>query len=262
MICPECLGTVETSDGKTAQCKTHGGEFQVLFSHWRPADVPPLIPAGMAFALAPGAMCAQHTKVSAVNVCADCGIAMCETCTFDGADGSRLCANCKIRRGSVIALEAPPAIPEDARCVQHRSVAATLQCKLCGSYMCATCDFELPGNLHVCPPCATSPRTALSPRRKVMMWGSFGFAILATVGMGVLMSGALAGMAEDKVGEQVLGILFSLFVLVPSVVGMGMGLSAIDRRLSNPISLWVATIWNIVLVCAFVLLCIVGIFMK
>ncbi len=95
-----------------------------------------------------------------------------------------------------------------------------------------------------------------------MLWGAFGFAILATIGMAVLMSGALAGMAEDKVGEQVLGLLLTLFVLVPSVVGMGMGLSAIDRRLSNPISLWIATIWNIILLCAFVLLCIIGIFMK
>ena len=186
---------------------------------------------------------------------------MCQTCTFEGFDGSKLCADCTTRRGLAITPRAAPPIPQGINCVQHPSVAATRQCKLCGAFMCTTCDFELPGNLHVCPSCATAPRTALSPRRKKLMWGAFGFAIFATIGMAVLMSGALAGMAEDKVGEQALGILFSLFVLVPAVVGMGMGLSAIDRRLSNPISLWIATIWNITLVGAFVLLCIVGVFM-
>ena len=261
MICPECLGTVETSDGMTARCTTHGGEFQVLFSHWRPADVPPVLPAAT-FALAPGAMCAQHTKVTAVNACWDCGTAMCDTCTFEGSDGSKLCANCKIRRGSVITPEAPPAIPQGVNCVQHPSVAATRQCKLCGAYMCATCDFELPGNLHVCPPCAVAPRTALSPRRRKLMWGAYGFAIFSTIGMAALMGGAAAGMAQGPAGEQAIGVLFMLFVLVPSVVGMGMGLSAIDRRLSNPISLWIATIWNIALIVAFVLLCVVGLFMK
>ena len=260
MICPECLGAVETSDGMTARCRTHGGEFRVLFSHWRSADVPPVLPPGMSYVVAPGAMCTQHPRVAAVSACADCGIAMCEMCAFDGADGSKLCANCKIRRGSVGAQEAAPAIPQDAHCVQHPSVSATRQCKLCGAFMCATCDFELPGNLHVCPSCATAPRAALSPRRKKLMWGSYAFAIFSTIGMAVLMSGALAGMAEGEAGQQVIGILFSLLVLAPGVTGMGMGLSAIDRRLSNPISLWIATIWNIALIGAFILLCIIGLF--
>ena len=265
MVCPECLGTLETTDGQSARCTTHGGQFQILFSHWRSATLPPVITSGPVFSLEPGAMCAQHGKVAAVHACSDCGAAMCQTCTFQDTDGTSLCAGCITARAAAPPPAAfseplPPPIPQGVHCVQHRAVAATSQCKLCGAFMCATCDFTLPGNLHVCPPCATAPRSELSPRRKRCLWGSFGLAIFATVGMGVFLSGLLAGMGQTKEGESLLGILFSLFALVPALVGMGMGFSAIDKRLSNPMSLWVATIWNVVLVAVFVLLCVRGIF--
>jgi len=92
------------------------------------------------------------------------------------------------------------------------------------------------------------------------MWGSFGFAIFATIGMALLMSGVFAGMAKTKGDENAFGLLFSGMVLVPALVGMGMGFSAIDKRLSNPMSLWIATLWNVLLVGLFVLLCVIGIF--
>jgi hypothetical protein len=220
MVCPECLGTLETSDGRSARCTTHGGEFQILFSRWRPATVPPLLGAGPALTVGQPAVAEPP-----------------------------------------LLADLPPAIPVGVHCVQHPAVAATSQCKLCGAFMCATCDFTLPGNLHVCPSCATAPRTEMSPRRKRFMWGAYGFAIFATLGLGLLMSGVFAGMAETKGGESALGILISLLVLVPAIVGMGMGFSAIDRRLANPMALWIATIWNIILIVAYVLLCVVGLFM-
>src|SRR5215475_2051895 len=53
----------------------------------------------------------------------------------------------------------PPAIPENPpvrvgiTCVQHSKIQATEQCKRCGAFMCATCDFAFPGGVHLCPIC-------------------------------------------------------------------------------------------------------------
>ena len=34
MLCPECMGSLVSSDGQTAVCSTHGGRYQVLFSRY------------------------------------------------------------------------------------------------------------------------------------------------------------------------------------------------------------------------------------
>ena len=128
--------------------------------------------------------------------------------------------------------------------------------------MCATCDFTLPGNLHVCPACAAAPRTALSSRRKGLLIGSYALGVVSTVGMALVLGGAFAELSRSKGGQEAIGTIFSAIVLVPGVVGMTLGFSAIDRRLANPLSIWIATIWNVVIVAAFLLLGIIGILMK
>jgi hypothetical protein len=102
----------------------------------------------------------------------------------------------------------------------------------------------------------------MSPRRRKLMWASYALAVFATIGMAVVMSGALAEMAQTEQAEELFGLLFFFLVLIPALVGMGVGFSAIDRRLSNPISVWVATIWNILLIGIFVLLMIIGMTMQ
>jgi hypothetical protein len=57
-----------------------------------------------------------------------------------------------------------------------------------------------------------------------------------------------------------LGMALMLLVLLPAIIGMGLGFSAVDRRLVNPPVLWIATIWNILIVGGFLLLCLIGIF--
>jgi hypothetical protein len=89
--------------------------------------------------------------------------------------------------------------------------------------------------------------------------GSYAGAVIATIGMALVMSGAFAEMSETKSGEAALGYLFSGIVLLPALIGMSVGFSAIDRRLVNPLSLWIATIWNIVIVAVFLILCVIGI---
>lgn len=260
MICPECMGTLVAQDGESVRCTIHGGQFKVLFSRFRmPAaqgSVPPPV-------LAEGATCIQHPNIPAAHACQSCGKPVCATCAFESG-GSWYCPQC-VTQPMVMAAAAPaqsaaaPTIAlSEARCVQHPNVQATQQCKACGAFMCATCDFELPGGIHVCPACAAAPKTNLSPRRKKLMIGSFALAAWSTVGMVCVFAGAFASMARDKGAQEALGVALMLFVLAPAIVGTALGVGAMDRRLSTPPLLWIATIWNGMLVGSFVLLMIIG----
>lgn len=124
--------------------------------------------------------------------------------------------------------------------------------------MCATCDFALDGGLHLCPSCATKPRTTLGKKRKSARMWSFILAIGSTVGF--IVATVIAGMRNTgtEVDAQMIGVLFSVFVLVPSICGLGIGLGAIDRRYSNPGSLWAAVIWNGIVLGGFLLLSVIG----
>jgi len=266
MLCPECMGTLATSDGQSAVCTTHGGKFQVLFTQWRPpppvGESPPV-----EHVLVPGTVCAQHPKIDAAFACRECGTAICNLCAFTELDGGAFCPQCITRRAGRghYADPSSPAtvltrVPDGVRCVQHPSVAATVQCKSCGAFMCGTCDFELPGGLHVCPACAAAPKTALSPRRRGLLIGSFALAVWSTVGMTVLLSGALAEMVQTKEGEAILGMVLSLFLLIPSIIGLALGFSAMDRRLVNGPAIWAAIIWNGIILGAFLLLSVIGTF--
>jgi hypothetical protein len=203
-------------------------------------------------------MCAAHPNVPTSTVCARCGVAICDTCAFAGQSGRKICVNCAPLESATFAEPAAPVVPPGTCCLQHPAVAATQRCKLCGAFMCATCDFTMPGDVHVCPVCATAPRPALSPRRRKYMIGSFVLAAISTAGMALVMSGVFAHTVHSTDDLQALGMFFMLIVLVPSLAGMGMGFSAIDKRLTNPMSLWIATIWNLVIVGGFLLLCLIG----
>jgi uncharacterized membrane protein len=255
LICPECMGTLETVDGQKARCTTHGGEFQILFSTWKPATPAPVTGSDAAPApLAPGVMCVRHPNVSAAFACARCGAAVCSLCMLPDEAGAATCLDCYVRKPE----PATSSIPAGMHCVQHPKVPATRQCKSCGAYMCETCDFVFPGNLHLCPSCAAAPKRKLSSRRKSLLIWSYVLASIATVGLALVLSGVFEEMASTPAGETAAGYLFSIIVLVPSLIGMALGFSAIDRRFSNPMSVWVATIWNVVIGVGFVVLCVVG----
>jgi len=259
MICPECMGTLATQGVDSVRCTIHGGQFKVLFSRVSaPAlqAVPPPI-------LAENATCVQHPNIPALHACQSCGTPLCATCAFESG-GAWYCPKCVTQPMVVAAAEprfsAPPSTFSlgDARCVQHPNLQATHQCKVCGAFMCSTCDFTLPGGVHVCPTCATAPKTNLSPRRKKLMFGSFALAAWSTLGMVALFAGAFAGFGRDKAAEEAVGVVLMLFVLAPAIVGTALGVGAMDRRLSTPPTLWIATIWNAIIVGCFVLLMIIG----
>lgn len=281
LVCPECLGTLIPQGEESVRCSTHGGEYKVLFSRQLPPALtpagavsealgsagteesqPPMIPASQCF-------CTQHPRVQAAFLCRICGKPMCWTCAFREPDGTALCPECFAHPG-VVEPSPPPAIeraasepmPAGAHCIQHPQVAATQRCRLCGALVCDTCDFVLPGNVHVCPTCASKPRSGLSPKRKKLLIGSLALALWTTVGMTCLLCGAFAAMVQSNAEQEALGMVLMLFVLFPAVVGLGLGISVKDRRLANPPSIWIAIIWNAIMVGSFVLLMIIGILSK
>jgi hypothetical protein len=295
LLCPECLGTLVTADGQTARCSVHGGEYQILFSRWRPPPPPPILqatpteaspgpterhsipapppvverPAGPPVQLmpAPDAMCAQHGTVPAVVACQICTRPMCMTCAFQDADGTQLCLECvsrgpAVRRTGLTAAppQVGPAVPMGVHCVQHPHLQATAQCQSCGAFMCGTCDFQLPGGIHVCPACATAPKTKLSDRRRNLVTWSYVLAVWSTLGMALLLGGAFASMASDQAGTRVLDVALHFLLLVPSLVGTALAVSARERRLGNPPAVWIAIGWNALLLGTYVLLSFVGVF--
>jgi hypothetical protein len=125
--------------------------------------------------------------------------------------------------------------------------------------VCQTCDFSFPGNIHLCPKCATEPQKGLKGKRKAYLIWSYilaGWSTLATI---FFLGGGAAGMGEEA-GAEGIGLMMTFFMLIPAIIGMALGSSAMERR-SKPISVWVATLWNGLIVALFILLCIVGLSM-
>src|SRR5689334_20258548 len=130
------MAPLESADGQTARCATHGGQYQILFTRI-PLAIPPLAELPPVL-LQEGSACANHPTVFAAFTCKRCGSPICATCAFPQPDGSHLCPNCATQQSY-----APPPLssrlpmPEGVRCVQHPNSAATAQCKVCGGFMCA-----------------------------------------------------------------------------------------------------------------------------
>lgn len=213
------------------------------------------------------AKCKQHPDVVSAYLCKLCATPVCQTCAFPEPNGTALCPECKVKEAvllplieSTLPLSEPAAIviPPDTRCRQHPNVAATQQCKLCESYMCATCDFDLPDGIHICPTCAAAPRSPLGAKGKNFLIWSFATAIWSTIGLSALVSGALGGLAETKADQTVLGWILIIFVLAPAVTGLSLAISAKRPRRATPASLWIVLVWNSIIIGCFLLLSIIG----
>lgn len=241
----------------------------------------------------PGARCVIHPQVAAICLCASCGAPVCETCQFPLPNGAGLCPRCAAagyRPGMVpgpVAGPPPPSgmyapggmvpgggvqgwNPQTGRipdvligkfCAGHPEVQAQFLCHRCRVPICATCAFDYPGGVHLCPTCASRPDTRMSARRRGMVIASFALAVIATVGIfGALVLGA-AGGTDSEEAEMVMGVLFFLMGFLPSMVGLGLGISTMERNVATPASVWIASIWNGLVLGVFILLSVVGAFM-
>jgi len=154
-------------------------------------------------------------------------------------------------------VEAPQA--GNVRCRQHPEVQAVARCRVCHAGVCATCDFLLPGNLHVCPGCLESePSTDVSPRRRHLAIGAIIIAVFTLMMYVLSMSGAFR---REFGGSEAANMVLGNLMLWPAIAGMVMSLSSFDRRLGNSALIWTAVVWNAIDVGIFVLFMIIGLMM-
>jgi len=235
------------------------------------------IPSGQAMT------CPQHPGAVASFVCSRCQTAVCTECCYGMPDGSFCCKSCyhaeaapqaasvstpqpqvsglRLARSDPSEQHASQPVfapPPGQACVQHPNVRSVAKCRECGAGMCRTCDFLFPVNLHFCPVCVTSVTGKLSPRRKRYMITAFVLVGWSSIGFVCFVAGAAAGLADGDMGETLIGLALMLLVGFPVLIGTAFGMSARRPGGPNPVSVWVALIWNLLLLAGFILLMVIG----
>jgi len=266
MRCPTCLSPLEIADGETASCTPCEKNFSLLFRR----DQPVTTMKAQSFleddgrpaarALSPGRKCFRHPDSGAESVCVSCDKPICGICTYVQPDGAALCESCVTKKDSASGASVPEAqkVAEGVMCVNHPGVQAMVQCKICRTAVCATCDFTFPGNLHFCPKCVIFEGEGLSSKRKKMLIWSCVSAVFASFFL-VAFFGAASGLRNEMGMVGALAVL-GFLVIAASVTGTGLGFSAINKRQKNPMLLWMAAIWNLIIVGIYVLMSIIGTF--
>ena len=150
-----------------------------------------------------------------------------------------------------------PALRE-LKCVNHGGVAAARRCGYCGSGICETCAFTFPGELYLCPTCATQPSPAvLERKKKFLVWAYVGasFGTLTTVSS--VLFGASAAVRRGQADEAVYALLGWLML---ASVGTGVACAnlARTRGATSSWSLRAALIWNWTLAALLVVFMIAG----
>lgn len=209
--------------------------------------------------------CYRHTAVEAVYTCKECGKKICRVCAFPYDQGTGYqCPDCA---SNSYAVESRP--PDTApakilqagtKCLHHPDVPADCLCDQCHTPVCATCAFIFPGDRHICPKCAENNEIVISPRRKKNVIWSFccGVGGLLLFIIFFVRAQGIETQSELEANSTVFGSL----IIIISVVGLALGLGAMDKRLGNTMSMWIAAAWNAIILGAFILLCVVGLFMS
>jgi peptidoglycan/LPS O-acetylase OafA/YrhL len=144
-----------------------------------------------------------------------------------------------------------------AFCTSHPGSPAVCYCQTCRAPVCATCVFVFPGGIQLCPACASNPRPQISPRRQRLVWWSVGLAIWCVLGL-IAMVVLVRQNPTSKANAEAIGTAFVFLTLLPSIVGVALGVATFDRRLSTPGIVWVGIIGNGLVLLIWVLLMIVG----
>lgn len=150
-----------------------------------------------------------------------------------------------------------PPVLQGKACVGHPDVQAQYICHRCRTPICVTCAFALPGGVTLCPTCVTRPAPTSASRNGMALGFSFGLAVLAM--LGVVGFFAVAGTMGDSPEDfMAIAVIAAMFILLPSVTGLGLGMSTMEKNIPTSIWTWVAIIWNAVILAGFLLLSVVG----
>ena len=189
---------------------------------------------------------------------------ICDLCAFPQDNGTRFCPTCSAqssRSSQRSGLSTSTLAAQGQKCKQHPNVGASYICYSCGEPMCKTCDFSLPGNIHACPTCATSTKPKLSPKRRKRLVSAYVMASWCTLVWVALLSGVFRGMVHNKADQEGFGLLLMVVLLVPSITGVALGVSAKGRG-SGTIAVWMAILWNGMILGGFFLLMLIGMMTK
>ncbi|HEU4390225.1 MAG TPA: hypothetical protein VFV34_20655 [Blastocatellia bacterium] len=97
-------------------------------------------------------------------------------------------------------------------------------------------------------------------KRKWMIGGSFALACWCTLGMIAMFAWFASGVTQEQ--AEAGGVVVFIFVFIPALAGSAIGFGAMDKRLGNPTSVWVAAVWNTLISAVFVALIVVGLLAK
>lgn len=270
LICPDCRSSLQLASPRQAVCAAHGARFDVLFDRYAlPAPAPAAAPQAPAQA---DAACAVHPRQKAVADCAACQKPICALCSFD-LNRQRYCSDCAAQQateqsrhmtdGGLITLDLTPAPSGAYRrreapaapCADHPENLSVATCRLCAKPVCATCDFALPGGVHLCPSCVETSQSSpeVSPKRKKLSYIALALAAWSTLLLVLMFSGAFNSLfTEDEAGKAA-DVLITNITLWPLLIGTGLAMSAIDRKLKSTAIMKVAVWWNGILAGLFLL---------
>jgi hypothetical protein len=252
-----------------AVCSQHNGRFEVLFDRYA---MPAPAAAAAAVALPDDATCAVHARQKAVGDCGACGKHLCALCSFE-LNRERYCSDCAADRasqqnremanGGLVTLnltsapsggwrraDAPP-----AQCADHPENVSVATCRLCRKPVCATCDFALPGGVHLCPSCVETSQSSpeVNPKRKKLSYIAIALASWSTIMLLLMFSGAFNSLFSDDAGGKAADVLITNITMWPLLIGTGLAMSAIDRKLKSTMMMRVAVWWNGILAGLFLL---------
>ena len=255
LICPECRGSLQMQSVRMAVCAQHGGRYEVLFDRY--AAPPPS--AVVTETAADGqTTCEVHPRQVAVHDCAACGKHICQLCSFD-LNKQAYCSDCAAGQAAAQSSVAESGfttlnlsarmrrsdVPA-ANCADHPDVPSVARCRLCAKAVCATCDFALPGGVHLCPTCVENSASSeeVSPKRKRLSYIAIALATWSTILFVLMFAGAFNSLFTDDAAGNAADLLITNLTLWPLLVGTGLSMSAIDKRLKNTGVMKLAAWWN------------------
>ncbi|HEV7671879.1 MAG TPA: hypothetical protein VGS22_25435 [Thermoanaerobaculia bacterium] len=233
------------------------------------APVPgPIVPAGAAIEIPgppvpTGPTCADHPRQAAVTRCSSCGKQLCTLCIFPLGEWN-FCGDCALRQAgsqaarpvnTAVSPTAQPNVPAPrAQCAYHPDSPAVVSCKLCSRWICATCDFALPGDVHLCPSCIETQSTVdVNPKRKKWSYIALALAAWSTFLSLLLFVGVFNSLLNSEGGEAFDRVITTL-IFWPCVIGTGLAMGALDKKLKNTGLMKAALWWNAAIGGVFLLL--------
>ncbi len=146
-------------------------------------------------------------------------------------------------------------------CEIHPSAPAVAYCSKCCRWICATCDFAFAGDVHLCPDCAVTAGSTMSPSRAKMARWSLGLAIASTVSLVITFASSAMEQPGPSESEAVSSFVGGLSA-VSSIVGFGLGMAARRRDAVNPALVKTAVSWSGAMMVIWFLLMIAGVLMS